>query len=136
MKNNTKVQRSIYLIAFIILFVIEVLIAMYVHDEFIRPYVGDLLVVALVYCFARIFIPTGIKRMTLYVFIFAVTIETLQYFRVAELLGVVDNTFFRVVLGSVFDLKDIVCYGIGCLIIRISEIVKVNFKQRENNRKL
>lgn len=45
-----------YLILTIFLFVIEVLIALFVHDNFIRPYVGDVLVVILIYCFVKSFL--------------------------------------------------------------------------------
>lgn len=46
----------------------------------------------------------------------------LQYFRLAELLGLQGNTAARIILGSVFDWKDIACYGTGCLLIQIFEI--------------
>lgn len=39
-----------YLAASIIVFIIELIIALYVHDRIIRPYIGDMLVVVLVYC--------------------------------------------------------------------------------------
>ena len=39
-------QRMGYLAAFVILFLIEAAIALWVHDRFIRPYIGDVLVVA------------------------------------------------------------------------------------------
>ena len=45
-----------------------------------------------------------------------------QYFRLAELLGLQGNTAARIILGSVFDWKDIACYGAGCLLIQIFEI--------------
>ena len=45
-----------------------------------------------------------------------------QYFRLAELLGLQGNTAARIILGSVFDWKDIACYGTGCLLIQIFEI--------------
>ena len=93
-----------YLAASIIVFIIELIIALYVHDRIIRPYIGDMLVVPL------------------YVFLFAVCVEVLQYFRLAELLGLQGNTAARIILGSVFDWKDIACYGTGCLLIQIFEI--------------
>ena len=42
--------------------------------------------------------------------------------RLAELLGLQGNTAARIILGSVFDWKDIACYGTGCLLIQIFEI--------------
>ncbi len=65
-------KRIFYIISFLVIFCIEVLIALYVRDRFIRPYVGDMLVVVLVYSFVRIFLPTGIPRMPFYVFLLPV----------------------------------------------------------------
>ena len=123
MDSGTKyLARWGYLAASIIVFIIELIIALYVHDRIIRPYIGDMLVVVLVYCFVRVFVPRGMKRLPLYVFLFAVCVEVLQYFRLAELLGLQGNTAARIILGSVFDWKDIACYGAGCLLIQIFEI--------------
>ena len=120
-------KRIFYGIAFLVLFAIEACIAIYFHDEFIRPYVGDMLVTMLVYCFIRIFIPEGIKYMILYVFIFAVGVEVLQYFQIVKILGLEHNNLAKVIIGSSFDWKDIICYGIGCLFIVVtSKLIKIN----------
>ncbi|MDR3056994.1 MAG: DUF2809 domain-containing protein, partial [Prevotella sp.] len=42
----------------LIIFLIEVLIALFVDDSFIRPYGGDILVVILIYYFLKSFIET------------------------------------------------------------------------------
>ena len=42
-------KRIGYAIATVILLLIEVLIAVYVHDAFVRPYIGDVLVVVVIY---------------------------------------------------------------------------------------
>ena len=44
-------KRIFYIISFLVIFCIEVLIALYVCDNFVRPYIGDVLVVVLVYSF-------------------------------------------------------------------------------------
>ena len=90
-------KRIFYIISFLVIFCMEVLIALYVRDRFIRPYVGDMLVVVLVYSFVRIFLPTGIPRMPFYVFLFACFVEVLQYFQLVETLGVT-NRVARIVL--------------------------------------
>ncbi len=110
-------KRAYYAIAFLILLMVEIVIAIYVHDDFIRPYVGDVLVVGVVYLFVRIFVPDGVKLMPLYVFIFAALVEVMQYFQLISLLGLEENTFARILIGSTFDVKDIFCYFIGFLII-------------------
>lgn len=110
-------MRIKYLIGFLVLLIIEVLIALYIHDDFIRPYIGDVLVVMVLFCFVGIFIPNGVKLMPLYIFIFAAGVEVLQYFRLVEVLGLENNRFLRILIGSVFDVKDIICYGVGCAVI-------------------
>lgn len=118
-----KDKRIYYGIAFLILLIIEVAIAMYIHDNFIRPYIGDLLVVAVVYCFVRIFIPDGVKLIPLYVFIFAVFVEIMQYFQLVKVLKLEGNTFARILIGSTFDIKDIICYCVGSIVIVALEAV-------------
>ena len=123
-KTKRNQLRIKYGIAFALLLLIEVIIALYVHDSFIRPYVGDMLVVILVYSFTRIFIPEKCRLLPLYVFLFAAGVEVLQYFKLVHVLGLEDNRFLRIVLGSVFDLKDIACYGVGCILLEAFERIK------------
>ena len=119
-------KRIAYGVATVGLFLVELLIALFVHDRFIRPYAGDVLVVVLLYTFVRIFLPEGIRLLPLYIFLFAAGVEVLQYFRIAEVLGLSDNRILSVVIGSVFDWKDIVCYGVGCGILFVYELIKRN----------
>ena len=112
-------RRVTYFIVTIVLLIIEVLIAVFVHDNFIRPYVGDVLVVAVIYTFVRIFLPDKVKLLPLYIFLFGTFVELMQYINVVKLLGLQDNKFFSVLIGTTFDIKDIICYGVGCLLIAI-----------------
>lgn len=126
---STRKKRMIYLITTIVLFVMELFIALFVHDNFVRPYVGDVLVVALIYTIVRIFIPEKVGLLPLYIFLFAAGVEVLQYFRIAEVLGLSDNRVLSVVIGSVFDWKDIVCYGVGCLLLGMYEAIRIQNKE-------
>ena len=54
MTERDKKLRLLYGAAFLVLMAVETLIALYVHDRVVRPYVGDMLVVLVVYCFVRI----------------------------------------------------------------------------------
>ncbi|MBR1930087.1 MAG: DUF2809 domain-containing protein [Lachnospiraceae bacterium] len=117
-------RRLFYLAATCFLLIIEVLIALYVHDGFIRPYIGDVLVVMVLYTFVRIWLPDGVRLLPLYIFVLAVCVELLQKLRIVELLGLADNTFFRVLIGSVFDVKDMICYAVGCALLAIYEVNK------------
>ena len=121
MDNKLKI-RIYYAAATVILLAIEVFIALFVHDDFVRPYIGDVLAVIVVYTFVRIIVPEKCALLPLFVFIFAVCVEVLQYFDLVTLLGLENNRFLKILLGSVFDLKDIMCYAIGCALLGIYEI--------------
>ena len=116
-----KKQRVGYLIGLIVLLALESLIAIYVHDQFIRPYIGDILVVIVIYCMIKVIITKRHILMPVWIFIFSVCIEVLQYLKVVEILGLGDNKFFKIIIGATFDWKDIICYGIGCFLIALYE---------------
>ncbi|MBQ6795334.1 MAG: DUF2809 domain-containing protein [Clostridia bacterium] len=107
-------SRITYAILTFLLLICEVFIALFVNDDFIRPFIGDVLVVILICCFIRIFKPEGIRLLPLFVFLFAVCVEVAQYFDYAKLLGLDGNKFFSVLLGRSFSWHDLVCYGAGC----------------------
>lgn len=130
MNTEKRKMRVWYAIAFIVIFIIEVLIALFVRDSFIRPYGGDILVTVLICCFIRIFFPQKIKALPILVFLFALTVEIGQYFDFVYLLGLGDIRFFRILLGTSFSVFDIICYGIGCLIFYICE--KFVLKNKNN----
>lgn len=129
-------KRWIYIVLTIILLIVEVLIALFIHDDFVRPYIGDVLVVMVIYTFIRIFVPERMRMLPSYILCFAVLVEILQYFRIVEALGLQDNRFFSVLIGSVFDIKDIICYAVGCILIVAGQLVyKICCKATQNNRK-
>ncbi|MBP3569369.1 MAG: DUF2809 domain-containing protein [Lachnospiraceae bacterium] len=119
--TNLQKKRVFYLIAAISIFLIEVWIALFVRDEFIRPYVGDMLVVILIYTFLRVILPEKPRLLPLYVFLFAALVEGLQAINVVELLGLQDSRFFSVLIGTTFDWKDIACYAVGCVLLGLWE---------------
>ncbi len=120
--KNRRKKRAAYLIAAAVLFGIEVFIALFVHDRFVRPYLGDVLVVLFLYAFVRIFIPEKGTLLPLYIFLFASAVEVLQYFELVKVLGLEQNRVLSVLLGSTFDWKDIGCYAAGCLLLGLYEV--------------
>ncbi|MBQ9699095.1 MAG: DUF2809 domain-containing protein [Lachnospiraceae bacterium] len=114
-------KRIIYFISTILLLAVEVCIALFVHDDFIRPYIGDVLVVVVIYTFIRIFIPERFRLIPLYIFVFAAGVEIAQYFDIVKILHLENNGFLSILIGSTFDIKDIICYGVGCLLLGIYE---------------
>ena len=113
-------SRRFYLSLFLVLLGIEIVIGAFIHDRLIRPYVGDILVVVLLYAFVRIVLPQGIRFLSLYVLLFAFLVEILQYFHLGKLLGLEQNRLAMTILGSTFDVKDLLCYLTGWLCIEIA----------------
>nr|WP_315422187.1 DUF2809 domain-containing protein [uncultured Pedobacter sp.] len=107
---------SKFLFIFLAIFLIEILIAKYLHDAFIRPFGGDVLVVVLISAFFRIFLTTNNKRLALGVLIFSFVIEFLQAIHYVNWLGLQDNKFWSIVLGTYFSVYDLLAYFIGYLI--------------------
>ena len=113
-------RRILYAVAAAVLFLTEVIIALFVRDRFIRPYGGDILVTALLCCAVRIFLPHKIRSLPVWVFLFSVCVETAQYFDYASLLGIGKDSPLRIILGSSFAWLDIVCYAAGCVLFAIA----------------
>ena len=116
-----KKTRLAYAIAFSILLFIEILIGLFVRDDFIRPYVGDMLVTVLICCLCRTLIPKGIPALAIYVFAFAALVEIGQYFELVKLLGLENNALLATIRGSTFSAIDIVCYAVGCIVFWAAE---------------
>lgn len=111
-----KINRK-YLSAFAFLLVTEIIIALFVHDAFIRPYFGDVLVVILMYTFIRGITEKAIRFLPGYLFIFAASVELAQYFHVVQLLRLQNNRLISVILGASFDMNDILCYFTATVIL-------------------
>lgn len=104
-----------------ILFVIEVLIATLVHDNFFRPYFGDYLVVILIYFAVRTFLNAAPLKVAIAVLLFAYAIEALQCFRFVDRLGLSHNIIARTVIGYGFEWWDILAYTLGIITVLILE---------------
>ena len=60
-------------------------------------------------------IPANVRRLPVYVFIFAAVVEIGQYFDLVALLGLADNRIISIALGRTFSWMDLVCYAVGCV---------------------
>ena len=121
--------RIIYGVSFLLILVIEILIALFIRDKFIRPYVGDMLVTVLICFFVRIFIPEKFSAAPLFVFLFSLVVEIGQYYDFVKLLGLDKNLFLSTLLGRTFSVADIICYGIGCAVFALFDyIIKKKYR--------
>lgn len=106
-----------YFLLFILIFITEVLIALYITDSFIRPYFGDYLVVFLVYCFVKSFVKANKYKMALAVLVFAFTVEFLQYVDFVTIIGLQKSRLARTVIGTSFSFEDLLLYFLAYLTI-------------------
>lgn len=106
-----------YFLLTIVLFIIELLIALFVRDSFVRPYVGDYLVVILIYCAVRTFLKASVWKVALGVLLFSYLVETLQYFHIVNRLGLENNIVAKTVIGYGFEWMDLVAYTLGILTV-------------------
>lgn len=113
------------------LFIIEVLIAVFVHDSFIRPYLGDFLVVILIYCAVRSFIKVCPLKIAIGTLLFSYLIETFQYFGIVDKLGLSKNILARTVIGYGFEWWDILAYTLGiATILAVENLMRARSKKR------
>ncbi len=110
-----------YLIYAIIILIIEIGIALFIHDNFIRSYVGDFLVVILIYCFLQSFLSTEVWRTATGVLLFYYIIEILQYFYVLNKAELQKFTLARIILGTSFEWIDIGAYTAGIALVLFIE---------------
>ena len=128
-----KKLRVIYSALFFAVLLTEIFIALFVKDNFVRPYIGDVLVTVLLCCLCRTAVPKGVPALPVYVFIFATLVEVAQYFDVVKLLGMENSVFLSTLIGRSFSFVDLICYGVGCLVFWVAEKAARSVWKRNTN---
>lgn len=126
---NIQFNRS-YLLLTVLLFVIEICIALFVKDHFVRPYLGDFLVVILIYCFVRSFFDFPVIKTAMAVLFFSYAVELLQYIEMVKWMGLQHSTFARVIIGTSFAWEDIVAYTAGIMFVILWEMKLMKTKKQ------
>ena len=108
-----------YFAAAAVLFVVEILIALFFKGGFVRLYVGDYLVVILIYCAVKTFANVSGPKAAAGVLVFSFAVEISQYFQLIHRLGLESSTLAQLILGSLFEWKDLLAYtgGVGTILI-------------------
>lgn len=107
-----------YLLISVFIFLIEVLIATELKDIFfVRAYLGDVIVVMLLYTLIKSFFRVNNEKLILGILIFSCLVELAQYFNIAEKLGFREGSLMYIVIGNSFSWIDILCYVAGCLLL-------------------
>lgn len=111
------------------LFCIEVFIAAFLHDRFIRPYVGDFLAVIFLYCLVKSVAPLPVGPTVVGVLLVAYALEALQYVHLLAHLGLQHARLAALVLGSHFEWIDMAAYTLGAGLIWVAEKTRVLHNQ-------
>ena len=115
-------RRLIFGLVSAALLVTEVLIGMYAGG-WIRSYLGDVLVVNLLYTLFRTISPDRPEKWYILptaILIFAFGVEFLQLWGFCDRFGIT-NRFLRIIIGTGFSVVDLICYFIGIIPCYITE---------------
>lgn len=105
-----------HFVAALTLFGVLLYIALFVRDDFVRPYVGDVLVVPFMFHALATFIDVAPRRLALGVWLFAFAVEGAQFCQLVKRLGLEDNAVASTVIGTHFSVEDLVAYSVGALL--------------------
>lgn len=109
-------NRSYFILACSV-FLLEVYIAFFVEDTFIRPYLGDFLVMLLMYSFIRAFFPVTVHKTLVGILVFALLVEVSQHFQLLHQLQLGHLRWAKMILGQTFSWADIWMYLLGIVFI-------------------
>ena len=117
-------RRLIYGLISILLLGIEILIGLF-GQGWVRIYLGDVLVVILLYTIVRTIIPN--KKMPWFIIpsailVFAFIVEFLQLWGFCDRFGIT-NELLRIIIGTGFSTVDLLCYLIGSIPCCVAEFV-------------
>ena len=105
----------------LLLFLTEIIIALFVKDKFIRPHGGDFLVVILIYCTVRTFWKGSSLKVAVAVLLFAYAVEFSQYFGLISYLGLQNSRLAMVIMGKSFQWYDMLAYTLGIIVVILIE---------------
>lgn len=124
---------------FAALLIVEIIIGA-LSGGFIRAYVGDVLIIPLIYCFVRIFYTHDNRFLPLAVGGLGILAEIVQYFDLCGILGIDKRSILGIIIGSHADIGDILCYITGIILIYICEFMyrrivdrRMHINEKRNN---
>lgn len=108
--------RTRHLLIVIAVFIAEILVATaFSNITFVRSYIGDFLVVILLYHLVRVFFDIPPSTLAFFVFMFACSVEVSQHFHLVDALGLPRGGLLSILIGTSFSWLDILAYALGCL---------------------
>ncbi|PKA83604.1 uncharacterized protein DUF2809 [Ulvibacter sp. MAR_2010_11] len=126
------VFRKKYAVITIILLLVEIAIALFHFHPIVRGFLGDVLVVILLYTFLRTFLLISPVKIALGALLFAFTIEFVQILNPVEFFEI-HSKILQTVIGSSFDPWDLVAYSIGFVFILLLEKIRCDVNKAKSN---
>lgn len=100
------------------LFLLEIIIGTWLKDWFfVRAYVGDVLVIPLIYCIFRLFTEKLPRLLPFLVCCIGFVAEGLQYIHLADRLGFERGSLMSILIGTSASWWDVLSYIVGMLLI-------------------
>ena len=123
-----------YIAGFLLLLGVEICIGMFYFNKFIRAYMGDVIVVWVIYCLFRSFVPRKFNSCAVAVgiLVFSFAVEFLQKIHIADVLGV-KNELLRIIIGTSYAPEDLWCYAAGTAVTLLQIFLYQQIKKRKTN---
>lgn len=125
-------KRRIFGVTSVLLLIIEIIIGIYAKG-WIRGYLGDVLVVILIYTIIRTITPDKPAKWYILptaVLVFAYVVEFLQLWGFCDRFEIT-NRLLRIIIGMGFSIVDLICYAVGVIPCYISEyLIHMNKKDK------
>jgi len=124
-------KRSVFGVFSAVLLGTEVLIGMYASG-WIRSYLGDVLVVILLYTLFRTVSPDKPEKwyvLPTAILIFSFVVEFLQLWGFCDRFGITDR-FLRIIIGTGFSVVDLFCYFVGIIPCYVTEYLIKNRRSK------
>lgn len=111
-------KRLPYIILLVLIIAVEVVIAFTQHNNWLRYYGGDVIVVWAVYCLVQSITGGKFNHYIVHIGVlaFAFLVEFLQKIHFVDFIGLGDNAFFRTLIGTSFAVEDLLSYALGTAI--------------------
>ena len=123
-------KRAIYATASLLLLGIEIIIGLYATG-WVRSYLGDVLVVILIYAFCRTVSPGKPDKWFILptaILLFSFMVEFLQLWGFCDRFGIT-NKLLRIIIGTGFSVVDLVSYTIGIIPCYLTEFLSLRNKK-------
>ncbi|MCR4695762.1 MAG: DUF2809 domain-containing protein [Lachnospiraceae bacterium] len=126
-------KRLIFGVTSVLLLAIEIIIGM-LATGWIRNYLGDVLVVILIYTIIRTITPDKPAKWYILptaVLVLAYAVEFLQLWGFCDKFGIT-NRLLRIIIGTGFSIADLLCYTIGVIPCYITEyMIRAGMKDKK-----